>query len=45
MRQEVYLTTFELLHTYGVLKLMSIIWMQFSIAMATIMIYKKYKTR
>ena len=45
MRQEVYLTTFELLHTYGFLKLMSIIWMPFIIFVATILIYKKYKTR
>lgn len=45
MKQEVYLTTFELLHTYGFLKLMSIIWMPFIISMATILAYKKYKTR
>lgn len=45
MKQEVYLTTFELIHAYGFLKLMSIIWMPFIIFMATIFIYKKYKTR
>ena len=45
MKQEVYLTTFELLHTYGFLKLMSIIWMPFIIFVATILTYKKYKTR
>ena len=43
MRQEVYLTTFELLHTYGFLKLMSIIWMPFIIFVATILIYKNIK--
>lgn len=41
MKQEVYLTTFELLHTYGFLKIMSIIWMPFIISMATILIYIK----
>ena len=45
MKKEVYLTTFELLHTYGFSKLMSIIWMPFIMSMATIFIYKKYKTR
>lgn len=45
MKEEVYLTTFELIHTYGFLKIMSIIWLPFIISMATIFIYKKYKIR
>ena len=45
MKQEVYLTTFELLHTYGFFKLISIIWMPFIVSMTSILIYKKYKTR
>ena len=45
MKEEVYLTTFELLHTHGFMKIMSIIWMPTIIFVATILIYKKYKTR
>ena len=45
MKEEVYLTTFELLHTHGFMKIMSIIWMPTIISVATILIYKKYKTR
>ena len=43
MKEEVYLTTFELLHTYGFMKLMSIIWMPFIMYMAFIFMYKKIK--
>lgn len=45
MKEEVYLTTFELLHTHGFMKIMSIIWMPFIIYLATILTYKKIKTR
>lgn len=45
MKEEVYLTTFELMHTYGFIKIMSIIWMPLIVYLATILIYKKLKWR
>ena len=45
MKEEVYLTTFELMHTYGFIKIMSIIWMPLIVYLATILTYKKIKTR
>ena len=45
MKEEVYLTTFELIHTHGFIKIMSIIWMPTIIFMVTILIYRKIKTR
>ena len=45
MKEEVYLTTFELMHTYGFIKIISIIWMPFIIYLAAILTYKKIKTR
>ena len=41
MKEEVYLTTFELINSYGFIKMMSIIWMPFTIAMILLYIYKK----
>ena len=43
MKQEVYLTTFELLHTYGFLKLMSIIWMPLIMYIIIAFTYSRYK--
>lgn len=43
MKEEVYLTTFELLHTHGLIKIISIIWMPFIIYLVTILIYNKIK--
>ena len=43
MKEEMYLTTFELLHTSGFIKLMSIIWMPFAMYLITVLIYKKIK--
>ena len=48
MKEEVYLTTLELLYTYGFIKIMSFIWLPFIITMAAILIYKentKFKGR
>ena len=45
MKEEVYLTTFELIHTYGFIKIMSIIWMPLIVYLVTILIYKKYQMR
>ena len=41
MKEEIYLTTFELINSYGFIKMMSIIWMPFTIAMILLYIYKK----
>ena len=41
MKEEVYLTTLELLYTYGFIKIMSFIWLPFIIIMAAILIYKE----
>ena len=43
MKEEMYLTTFELLHTSGFIKLMSIIWMPLAMYLITIWICKKIK--
>lgn len=44
MKQEVYLTIFELIHTYGFLKIMSLIWCG-CLAFATPIIYFLKKTK
>ena len=43
MKEEVYLTTFELIHTYGFMKLMSIIWMPLIMYLIATLICKKIK--
>lgn len=43
MKQEIYLTTFEFINTYGFLKLMAIIWMPTVVYITMILLYMKYK--
>ena len=48
MKEEVYLTTLELLYTCGFIKIMSLIWFPFIIIMVAILVYKentKFKGR